>query len=374
MPGAGTAAEYPGAVGRLPAQYPQPSFGSDQTPLPSMLPNRPSSVPPGPPQVGSPPAATHAAPAGQFQAGPPSTVSTAAELPNPGRPMAPSAAPAPPRVQAPPNLAQANAPTMFKMADGSSGLGAPSPAAASPAAPQAMPNAPTPVPSTAQASAPHVGGAAVVVVKRDGSEGERFSLAGGQLVIGRTQGDIRFPPDTFISPNHARLVRHQNGVELVDLDSRNGVYVRILDPQGVYPGDHFLLGHQLMRLDALNDTPPEQGPDAHGVRVFGTPLDPAWGRLVLIGVGGVPSDAYYLRGAQTVFGRETGDILFPGDTFLSRRHARLRMELRGGNMVVMLEDLGSANGTYLRLRGSAMLGEGDMFRVGDQLFRVRGIG
>jgi pSer/pThr/pTyr-binding forkhead associated (FHA) protein len=213
----------------------------------------------------------------------------------------------------------------------------------------------------------------VVVVRRDGSEGESFVFRGPSLTIGREMGEIRFAPDAFISPRHARIDRHPHGVELHDLDSRNGVYVRILSAQGVYPGDHFLLGHQLMRLDNLEGEELEAAPDANGVRAFGTPLEPAWGKLVLIGVGGRAADVYYLRGTQTVFGREGGDILFPADAFLSRRHARVRMELRGGAMSVILEDLGSANGTYLRLRGSAVLGSGDMFRVGDQLFRVQGV-
>jgi len=63
--------------------------------------------------------------------------------------------------------------------------------------------------------------------------------------------------------------------------------------------------------------------------------------------------------------------LFPHDAFLSRQHARIRMELRNGSMSVMLEDLRSANGTYLRARGQAVLHAGDMFRVGDQILRVR---
>ena len=40
-------------------------------------------------------------------------------------------------------------------------------------------------------------------------------------------------------------------------------------------------------------------------------------------------------------------------------------------MSVVLEDLDSANGTYLRLRGQAALEPGSMFRVGDQIFRVK---
>lgn len=115
----------------------------------------------------------------------------------------------------------------------------------------------------------------------------------------------------------------------------------------------------------------ERAVPAGGVRQFGTPLPPAWGRLVQLGYGGSEAEVYYLRPRQVIFGREQGDIVFRGDAFISRKHAHLTMELHGDTMSVMLEDLKPANGTYLRVRGSAHLEDGDMFRVGDQIFRVR---
>jgi pSer/pThr/pTyr-binding forkhead associated (FHA) protein len=211
----------------------------------------------------------------------------------------------------------------------------------------------------------------MVLVGRDGSEGQSFPLTGSQLHIGRNQGEIQFGQDHFVSPLHARLIPVSGGVQVVDLGSRNGVYVRIATAEPVYPGDLFLLGHQLLRLENLPPRVDESATDAEGVRGFGTPLEPAWGRISLVGVGDAVADSYCLRGAQVVFGRESGDVLFPNDAFLSRQHARIRMELRDGSMSVMLEDLRSANGTYLRMRGQAVLHPGDMFRVGDQILRVR---
>jgi len=209
-----------------------------------------------------------------------------------------------------------------------------------------------------------------MLVRRDGSDGQTYPV-NSQLTIGRDRGDVQFPSDTFISPAHAQLTPHGDGVQLVDLDSRNGIYVRLVSPEPVYPSDHFLVGHQLLRLENLPTDERESALDAYGSRAFGTPLTPAWGRLVLLGVGDVMSDVYYLRGSQVVFGREGGNILFPNDAVLSRQHARIRMELRGASMSVVLEDLRSANGTYLRVRGNALLHDSDMFRVGDQIFRLR---
>ncbi|WP_346673999.1 FHA domain-containing protein [Nannocystis sp. SCPEA4] len=211
----------------------------------------------------------------------------------------------------------------------------------------------------------------IVLVKRDGSEGESVALR-GTLVVGRKQGDLMFPSDEFLSPAHARLEPAPGGgVRLGDLGSRNGVYVRISRPEPVFPGDLFLVGHHLLRLENLPPGGREQELDGEATRLFGTPMQPAWGRLTLIGVGGAEAEVHCLRAPQIVFGRELGDIIFPTDPFVSWQHAQLAMELRGDAMTVLLTDLRSANGTYLRIRGDVILQPGDMFRVGDQIFRVR---
>jgi len=107
------------------------------------------------------------------------------------------------------------------------------------------------------------------------------------------------------------------------------------------------------------------------VRGFGTPAKPAWAMLTRVCVGEVDDDRYHLRGNEMIIGREDGDIVFPQDGFLSRQHARLRMDVHDNSMTVVLEDLDSANGTYLRIRRTASVVAGGMFRVGDQIFRVR---
>jgi len=210
----------------------------------------------------------------------------------------------------------------------------------------------------------------LVLVNRDGSDGEGFFLPDNQVTIGRHEGDLRFEHDEFLSAIHARLEVRDSGLWVVDMGSHNGVYLRVFGAAPVYPGDLFLIGHQLLRLDNAPNAP---GPEMarQGARIFGTPLDPAWGRLTLIADGGGAAETYFLRAAQVIFGREQGDIIFPGDAFISRQHAQIAMGVRDGQVTVTLSDLRSANGTYLRIRGQAQLQVGDMFRVGDQIFRVR---
>jgi pSer/pThr/pTyr-binding forkhead associated (FHA) protein len=219
----------------------------------------------------------------------------------------------------------------------------------------------------------HPGGqiARLVLVARDGSEGDKFAVVGDRLTLGRRAADVLFPDDDFISPTHARLERAGEGFWLIDTGSQNGVYLRIRGTAAIYPGDTFMVGHQLLRVENVDGPTDEQPPDELGTRLFGTPLQPAWGKLVLVGRGGIRGDQFGMRGARIVLGRESGDVVFPHDPFLSREHARLRLELNGSTMSVFLEDLNSANGTYIRLRGSAEIHNRDTFRIGDQIIRLR---
>jgi pSer/pThr/pTyr-binding forkhead associated (FHA) protein len=210
----------------------------------------------------------------------------------------------------------------------------------------------------------------LVLVGRDGQEGESFPIPAQGAEIGRA-GVIAFPSDPFVSPQHARVTPIEGGVHLADLGSRNGVYLRLNAPTPVYPGDFFLLGNQLLRLDRLETAWQERPVDAHDVRGFGTPAKPPWAVLTRICVGDIEDDRFHLRGTEITIGREQGEIVFPSDGFLSRAHARVRMEIHDNSMSVVLEDLDSANGTYLRIRSAVNVPYGGMFRVGDQIFRLR---
>jgi len=66
------------------------------------------------------------------------------------------------------------------------------------------------------------------------------------------------------------------------------------------------------------------------------------------------------------FGRTRGDYTFPQDRLMSRAHARVC--LRGEDY--FLEDLGSVNGTFARIRGQTPIPLGTSVRVGREVFVV----
>ena len=81
---------------------------------------------------------------------------------------------------------------------------------------------------------------------------------------------------------------------------------------------------------------------------------------------GTSRDVWHLSRPDLVLGREEGDVTFPDDEFMSRRHAAVRR----ASPHPKLEDLSSSNGTFVRVRTEHVLVAGDMLRLGDQLLRV----
>jgi hypothetical protein len=61
-------------------------------------------------------------------------------------------------------------------------------------------------------------------------------------------------------------------------------------------------------------------------------------------------------------GRERGDILFPEDGYVSGLHCRLHEE----NGRMFLTDIGSSNGTFVRLAGPRPVPSGSLLLMGQQ--------
>jgi hypothetical protein len=86
------------------------------------------------------------------------------------------------------------------------------------------------------------------LVMEGGQLGEVYEV-NEETVIGRTNGDICFPHDGFMSGRHARIVRRGNAFVLTDEGSRNGTFVKIKSEVELKPGDMILVGKQLFRFE-----------------------------------------------------------------------------------------------------------------------------
>jgi pSer/pThr/pTyr-binding forkhead associated (FHA) protein len=88
------------------------------------------------------------------------------------------------------------------------------------------------------------------------------------------------------------------------------------------------------------------------------------GNLSLIRPDGTEGGSHPLCAPDTVIGRGSG-ALFDNDSYLSPQHARFSFS--DGQMI--LEDAGSLNGVFVRITQEEPLGDGDVFRIGQELLR-----
>jgi pSer/pThr/pTyr-binding forkhead associated (FHA) protein len=210
------------------------------------------------------------------------------------------------------------------------------------------------------------GRAKLTVIKGEGTDGVTYQLNGTEHIAGRSEGAILFPDDPLLSPRHANFVYKSGKLHVVDEGSVNGVFMRIKAPVVLTSGALFLIGEQLLQIEP---SPPDLGPqpDAEGTFFYASPKRPSKMKLVQRLRGGEIGMIYRSRAETISIGREGNDVNFLDDPFISGRHAQITMNADGQ---VTLTDLGSKNGTFLRINEEASLGHGDYVFLGQQLLRV----
>jgi hypothetical protein len=201
----------------------------------------------------------------------------------------------------------------------------------------------------------------LILIRPDGTEGGAHPLHDGENLIGRGQGPL-FDADAYLSPRHAELTVGPNGVHIRDLQSLNGIFLKIGEEEPLESGDIFRIGQELLRFEVISPPLPLED----GTEVMGTPNPGFWGRLSVIVGRDVDGSAFPLFGESIVLGRERGDILFPEDGYVSGTHTRISLH----DDRVFLSDLGSSNGTFLRLRQERTVATGSFMLMGQQLFRL----
>ncbi len=207
--------------------------------------------------------------------------------------------------------------------------------------------------------------AKLVLIKGDGLDGVSFTLAGDEHVAGRADAALLFEEDPFLSPTHANFFYRSGGLVVRDEGSINGVYLRIRGSHDVAMGDRFLVGEQLLEVQPPNDETIDE-PESDGTYFFASLHRPAQFRVVQQLRGGDTGLAFRPSAEAVTLGREGNDINFPDDPFISGHHAQIAAA--GGRL--LLTDLNSKNGTFLRIRGEQELRHGDYVFMGQQLLRV----
>ncbi len=200
-----------------------------------------------------------------------------------------------------------------------------------------------------------------------GGRGLLFSSTNAFSVsIGRNKCDISFENDRYLSPIHARIENSVEGLRIVDAGSYNGVFRKVIGSRPVKASDVFICGSQILKfLGVLSSLTPYILPD--GTTFYGSFIPDREYLMIQQILGSRKMGDLYLRPAPLTIGREKADILFPQDKFLSSTHCSISSS-EGG---FLLTDLNSANGIYLKVRGSEIINDGDVLLMGQELIMVR---
>lgn len=195
--------------------------------------------------------------------------------------------------------------------------------------------------------------------------GMTWSLSGTSHSIGRGGADVDLVEDPHVNSDHANLNRKGSDWTISDNDSLNGIYARLDGAKNLDDGEFFRVGNQLFRFEKVQDR--EQEKDSEDTIYFTSPRRDVSFRVIQVLEGGIPGISSNSTSGEVTIGGDGATIGFSSDENLSRRHARVFQDAKGK---YMLEDLGSTNGTYVRIGGSHPVRTGDLLYIGEQLLRV----
>jgi pSer/pThr/pTyr-binding forkhead associated (FHA) protein len=89
-------------------------------------------------------------------------------------------------------------------------------------------------------------------------------------------------------------------------------------------------------------------------------------QLAVVRSDGVPGAVFSFDADEVICGRTEGAVRLPDDPTVSPRHARFSV----ASGALRVEDLGSVNGTFVRLKEARRIAPGQEIRVGRQLLRL----
>lgn len=213
-------------------------------------------------------------------------------------------------------------------------------------------------------------GPKLALLGETGTVAQTFTIGSGEGIVGRADGELRFPDDVFMSPVHAQFSTRDGQVFVRDLGSRNGTWVFLDAPQKLTDGDSILVGSQILRFKRLGYPGPNP-PEADSTRRLGSLL-PHGDIAVMqqVRADGSVRDALHLSpGRNVLIGRDKGDWVFPYDQTMSGSHAEIRSE----DMDFVVLDAGSRNGVAVSVRGERAIRVGQRVLLGDQILRLESL-
>lgn len=184
-----------------------------------------------------------------------------------------------------------------------------------------------------------------------------YEPLGDAAVLGR-DGAISLENEPFCYPREAQVRWQKGRLWLVDLEAGNGVFLRIRQPVELEIGDEFMVGDQVLLIERNPD--PNDGPGPGPTYFYSSPKWPSAFRVVQLFEGGAKGACVVARGTTMQIGSAIGDFVFTADPLVEDQHCLV--EEQAGSIV--LSDLGSRTGVFVRIKGEQELLPGDEIIVG----------
>jgi len=178
-----------------------------------------------------------------------------------------------------------------------------------------------------------------------------------EAIIG-ADGAIGLPGERFCHRREACVRAKDGRIWLEDFEAGNGVFLRIRTPVELGVGDEFIVGDQLLRVER-NPTP-NDGPDPGPTYFYSSPKWISSFRVVQVFEGGARGACVVAHGTTLQIGSAVGDLVFGNDPLVSEQHCLV--EEQAG--VIVLVDLDSRTGVFVRIKGLQELVHGDELLVG----------
>jgi FHA domain len=195
------------------------------------------------------------------------------------------------------------------------------------------------------------------VTRSMGSGPAAYAPRGAEVILG-SAGAVVLPGERFCHPREAALRYRDGRVWLHDFEAGNGVFLRIKAPVELEAGDEFVVGDQLLRVE--RNPVPKDGPDPGPTYFYSSPKWVSSFRVVQVFEGGSLGACVLARGTTLQIGSAYGDFVFPSDPLVSEQHCLIEEQAA----TILLTDLGSRTGVFVRIKGEQQLVAADELLVG----------
>jgi hypothetical protein len=191
-----------------------------------------------------------------------------------------------------------------------------------------------------------------------------YEPTGDDVVVG-SSGTVALHGERFCHPREVVLKWRDGRLRLEDLDGGNGAFLRIRTPVELTIGDEFVVGDQLLRIERIPvyDHTPGPGP----TYCYSSPVGASSFRVVQIFEGGAEGACVIARGTTLYLGSGYNDMIIARDPLISEHHCLL--DEQAGSII--LTDLDSRTGVFVRIQGSQEIRHGDELLFGRTRLQVQ---